>query len=246
MASKKKKHKKAHKKNSDLNIKKVSLPQLINQGKQFLDAGRARDAVSSLKLAIKKGAPIDDINPLLFRAYLLRESQLRQKGMNVEADSIHCRAAAFMPAYDKLSDKDLLVFMKSASFENSINTYNKYIEANSRSSAIEQYLAGKFIIDCRWELLDNLDEKLPLKKDAAPVFRAAELMHSGEWESALDCLKPVSRLSPFAPARMFCLAMVSFYNEDDSGMQRALSMIPEEFPLYRVVKKLKKNPADLA
>ncbi|MDL1980563.1 MAG: hypothetical protein LWX02_03615 [Deltaproteobacteria bacterium] len=246
MASKKKKQKKARKKKYHLNIKKVSLDQLINQSKQFLDAGRARDAVSSLKLAIKKGAPTDDINPMLFRAYLLRESQLRQKGMNVEADSIHCQAATFMPTYDKLSDMDLIAFMKGASIEDLISTYNRYIGENSRSSAVEQYLAGQFLIHRQWDLLDNLDERVPLKKDAAPVFRAAELMHSGDWESALACLKPVSRISPFAPARMFCLAMVSFYNEDDSGMQRALSMIPEEFPIYRVVKKLKKNPADLA
>ena len=245
MASKKKKQKKARNKKSHLNIKKVSLPQLINQGKQYVEAGKARDALSSLKLAIKKGAPPDDINPMLFKAYLLRESQLRQKGMNVEADSIHCQAATFMPTYDKLSDNDLLAFMKGASIEDSISAYNRYIRENSRSSAIEQYLAGQFIIHRQWDLLDNLDERVPLKKDAAPVFRAAELMHSGDWESALACLKPVSRISPFAPARMFCLAMVSFYNEDDSGMQRALSMIPKEFSLYSVVKKLKQNPADL-
>lgn len=245
MASKKKKQKKARNKKSHLNITKVSLPQLINQGKQFIEAGRARDAVSSLKLAIKRGAPTDDINPMLFKAYLLRESQLRQKGMNVEADSIHCQAATFIPTYDKLSDKDLLSFMKGASIEDSISAYNRYIRENSRSSAIEQYLAGQFIIHRQWDMLDNLDENVLLKKDAAPVFQAAELMHSGDWESALACLKPVSRTSPFAPARMFCLAMVSFYNEDDSGMQRALSMIPKEFSLYRVVKKLKQNPADL-
>ena len=246
MASKKKKQKKARNKKSQLNMKKVSLPQLINQGKQFIEAGRARDAVSSLKLAIKKGALTDDINPMLFKAYLLRESQLRQKGMNVEADSIHCQAATFMPAYDKLSDNDLLAFMKGASIEDSISAYNRYIRKNSRSSAIEQYLAGQFIIHRQWDMLNNLDENVLLKKDAAPVFQAAELMHSGDWESALACLKPVSKISPFAPARMFCLAMVCFYNEDDSGMQRALSMIPEEFPLYRVVKKLKKNSVDLA
>lgn len=245
MASKKKKHKKARKKKSHLNIKKVSLDQLINQSKQFLDAERARDAISSLKLAIKKGAPTDVINPMLFRAYLLRESQLRQKGMNVEADSIHCQAATFMPTYDKLSDMDLIAFMKGASIEDLISTYNRYIRENSRSSALEQYIAGQFLIHRQWDLLNNLDERVPLKKDADPVFRAAELMHSGDWESALTCLKPVSRISPFAPARMFCLAMVCFYNEDDSGMHRALSMIPEAFPLYRVVKKLKKNPADL-
>jgi len=246
MASKKKKQKKARKKKSHLNIKNVSLPQLINHGKQFLEAGRARDAISSLKLAIKKGAPTDDINPMLFRAYLLRESQLRQKGMNVEANSIHCQAATFMPAYDKLSDMDLIAFMKCASIEDFISAYNRYIRENSRSSAIEQYLAGQFLVHRQWKLLDNLDERVPLKKDAAPVFRAAELMHSGDWETALACLKPVSRISPFAPARLFCLAMVCFYNEDDSGMQRALSMIPDEFPIYRVVKKLKKNSADLA
>ncbi|MBW2737440.1 MAG: hypothetical protein JRE64_01045 [Deltaproteobacteria bacterium] len=244
MGSKKKKQKKARKKKSNLNIAKVSLPQLINQGKQFLEAGRSRDAVSSLKLAIKKGAPTDDINPMLFRAYLLRESQLRQKGMNVEADSIRCQAAIFMPTYDKLSDMDMLAFMKGASIEDSISTYSRYIVENSPSSAIEQYLAGQFLIHRKWDLLDNLDERVPLKKDAAPVFRAAELMHSGDWESALACLKPVSKISPFAPARMFCLAMTSFYKEDDPGMQRALSMIPEEFPLYRVVKKLQKNPVD--
>ena len=245
MASKKKKHKKARNKKSHLDIKKVSLPQLINQGKQFLDAGKARDALSSLKLAIKKGAPLDDIKPILFKAYLLREFQLRQKGMSVEADSIHCQAATFMPTYDKLSDNDLLAFMKGASIEDSISAYNGYIRKNSCSSVIEQYLAGQFIIHRQWDLLDNLDEMVLLKKDAAPVSRAAEFMHSGDWESALACLKPVSRTSPFASARMFCLAMVSFYNEDDSGMQRALSMIPKEFPLYGVVKKLKQDPADL-
>ncbi|MBC2695093.1 MAG: hypothetical protein HF982_07435 [Desulfobacteraceae bacterium] len=245
MSSRKKKQKKARKKKSNLNIKKVSLPQLINQGKQFIEAGRSRDAISSLKLAIKKGAPTDDINSMLFRAYLLRETQLRQKGLNVEADSIHCQAATFMPTYDKLSDMDMLAFMKGASIEDSISTYNGYIEQNSRSSAVEQYLAGQFLIHRQWDLLDNLDERVPLKKDAAPVFQAAEFMHSGDWESALACLKPVSRISPFAPARMFCIAMASFYNEDDSGMQRALSMIPKEFPLYGVVKKLKKNSVDL-
>ncbi len=245
MASKKKKQKKARNKKSHLNIKKVSLPQLINQGKQFIEAGKARDALLSLKLAIKKGAPTDDINPMLFKAYLLRESQLRQKGMNVEANSIHCQTADFMPTYDKLSDNDLLAFMKGASIEESISAYNGYIRENSRSSAIEQYLAGQFIIHRQWDMLDNLDENTLLKKDAALVFQAAELMHSGDWESALACLKPVLRTSPFAPVRMFCLAMVSFYNEDDSGMQRALSMIPKEFSLYRVVKKLKQNPAVL-
>ncbi|MBW2568456.1 MAG: hypothetical protein JRD93_02305 [Deltaproteobacteria bacterium] len=245
MASKKKKQKKAREKKSHLDIKKMSLPQIINQGKQFLDAGRARDAISLLKPAIKKGAPIDEINPMLFRAYLLRESQLRLKGMNVEADSIHCQAAIFMPAYDKLSDKDLLAFMKGASIEDSISAYNRYIRENSRSSAVERYLAGQFIIHRQWDLLDNLDERAPLKKDAAPVSQAAELMHNGDWETALACLKPVLRTSPFAPVRIFCLAMVSFYNEDDSAMQRALSMIPEDFSLYSVAKKLKQNPADL-
>jgi len=222
--------------------KKVPLPQLINQGKQFLDAGKARDALSSLKLAIKKGAPPDDINPMLFKAYLLRESQLRQKGMNVEADSIHCQAATFMPTYDKLSDNDLLTFMKGAFFEDSISAYNGYIGENSPSITIELYLAGQFIIHRQWDMLDKLDDRVSLKKDAASVVQAADLMHSGDWESALAYLKPVSRTSSFAPARIFCLAMVSFYNEDDSGMQRALSMIPKEFPLYEVAKKLKQDP----
>lgn len=210
MASKKKKHKKARNKKSCIDIKKVSLPQLINQGKQFLDAGKARDALSSLKLAIKKGAPPDDINPMLFKAYLLRESQLRQKGMNVEADSIHCQAATFMPTYDKLSDNDLITFMKGASFEDSISAYNGYIGENSPSNTIEQYLAGQFIIHRQWDMLDKLDDRVSLKKDAASVVQAADLMHIGDWESALAYLKPVSRTSSFAPARMFFHAKRSF------------------------------------
>lgn len=245
MASKKKKRKKVRKKKAHLDIKKADFPQLINQGKQFLEAGRPRDAISLLKQAIKKGAVADDVNLLLFKAYLLRESQLKQKGMNVEANLVHHQAYTFMPAYDQLSENDLLTFVKSASIENSITTYNKYIMENTRSRVVEQYLAGQFLIHQRWDLVDSLNEAVTLKSDVPTVCQAAEFMESGDWESALASLKPVSRTSPFAPIRMFCLAMVSFYNENDQAMQRALAMIPEEFPLYTLAQKLKQNPSDL-
>lgn len=57
----------------------MSAEQLIQQGEQALEAGKARDAIGFFKSAIKKECETDKIHPLLFRAYLMREAVEEKK-----------------------------------------------------------------------------------------------------------------------------------------------------------------------
>ena len=201
----------------------------------------------TLKMALKKGGPVDAIHPLLFSAYLLRESQLREKNMSVEADSIHRQAMAYMPEPDQISENDLLASLYAFPTGEAAELYVDYLKHNKASRKIEQALAFRFFTHREpWTPLEKFDAKSPLRRDATAVQKAVESMNDGDWETALKRLTPLSRLSPFAPVRMFCLAMVCFYNEDAAGMKRAISMIPEEFPLRPVMDKLERSPEDIA
>ncbi|QTA86017.1 hypothetical protein [Desulfonema magnum] len=235
----KKKKKKKDKKKGQQQLQNLTTDQLILRGKQSLDAKKPRDAISFFKLAIKKQGVSDDINTFLFRAYLLRESQLRKKNLTVEADMVKKQAQEYMPWVDQLSEADMFAYISTCSNKEAIDIYAGYLSANKRSARAEQFLANRLFKSERWELSDKLDESLPLRRDIAPVRKAIPLMDAAKWEEALDVLASISRTSPFAPVRMFCRAMVSFYNEDDADMSRALSMIPDDFPLSTVVENLK-------
>ena len=70
-----KKNKKGNKGQKDIHqmLQQISAEQCIEQGKAFLEKGKARDAIDALKLAEKKNGDSASIRQLLYRAYLLRE-----------------------------------------------------------------------------------------------------------------------------------------------------------------------------
>lgn len=241
MGKKKTKKKKAQKaqKNVQKQLHHLTEKQLLLQGEQSLGAGKARDAISTLKFAAKQHGQSDEIGTLLFRAYLMRAGELRKKNMIVEADTVKKQAREYMPGADQMTESDLLAFISISSDEEAFDFYRGYTKINNSSRATEQFLANRLLESSQWDILDNLDESLPIRRDAAPVSDAVPLMNEGKWEDALNALMSVSRTSPFAPVRMFCRVMVCFYREEDREMHRAISMLPENFPLIHVAENLK-------
>jgi len=240
MAPKKKKQRKEAQKK----LQNMNFDQLVEKGKENLEAGKPRDAISFFKVAGKRGSFSDEINAFLFRSYLMRESQLRDKGMLVEADTVRKQAREYMPEFKKVSEGDMEAYISTCPNKEAFDAYAEYIQANDRSAKTERLLANRLFTSGKWELLNKLDESLPLRCDAIPAQKAVLLMNSGNWEEALEALKPIGRSSCFAHVRMFCRAMVSFYREDDKDMLRALSMIPDDFPLKPVMESLKQIRVD--
>lgn len=234
-----KKHKKDNKDRKYLH--QTTADEDIAKGKAFLEKGKARDAIDALKLSEKKNGTSDSIRQLLFRAYLLREDQLRSKGLIREADAINKLAFGLMPAADCLTEADVLAYVSHASVRDSLALYINFSKSHSPSARIDQHLVYRLMITDDWEPLEMLDISHPLRCDSLAVKKAVSLMNQANWEDALLALKAISRVSPFAPIRLFCRAMVLFYQENDSEILHILSLIPEDFPLASCVESLKQG-----
>jgi len=237
-----KKKKKKTQRNKDKQVqpqfKKLNLDQLLSQGKQFLANKNPREALNCFKMALKKGASAEQVNIYIFRAYLLRESQLREKGMVREAEAIKKQANGYFPKVDQLSGNDITLYVSTSSNKEALNAYNKYIAVHKISPETEIIFANRIFTGQNPDFINNLDEASPLKRDADTAYKGILLMNDGLWEDALNVLHPIPRSSPFAHIRLFCRAMVSFYNENDADMFKALSLIPDDFPLISIVKGL--------
>ena len=121
------------------------------------------------------------------------------------------------------------------------SAYSRYLERRGPSPLIERVLVNKLVLEKGWKHASLLREETALKRDCEPVKNAVEMMDQGRWEDAAECLKTVSRNSPFAPLRMFCRAMTAFYSEDDKMAIRAIDMVPEDFCLKPVLDTLRSS-----
>lgn len=228
MAKKKKKTKKTSP-SAQNQLQNLSFKDLIERGERFIAIRRPRDAVSVLRFALKKHGQTEEVTQPLFRAYMARAAQLRDKGMHVEARSLQKTAQEFLPSMADLSTADMLACMALSSDREAFDLYVSHARIHGSSEAAERQLADCLVKNGCWDCLQLLDDDWPLKRHAEAVKPAVDEMAAGRWETALEMLKPVSRTSPFASIRLFCRAMVAFYAEDDAGALAALSRIPEDF-----------------
>ena len=239
MAKKQKSIKKA--KNQQKSKRLQQTPEeLVARAENAISAGKGREAIEFAKLAAKKQAvPEETIQILLFRAYLAREKQLRKKNMRVEADAVNRQAIACISDPGRLDEPDLVLFMALAEIDKVFDAYAAYLAHRPSSLAIERQLVNRLLQTEQWNLLERIDPETPLRKDAQFIPAATKQMNAGQWESALRQLQNIPRSSPFAPLRMLCRAMSAFYAEDDKGLTKALSMIPESFLLYPLTSVLR-------
>ncbi len=221
------------------NLPEISAEQHIKQGKAFLEQGKARDAINVLKLAEKKDSSSATIRQLLYRAYLLREDQLRSKGLIPEADAVKKIAFELMPPPDQLTERDMLDYIPHSTVKESLELYLRFLKGNSQSAAIDQHIACRLMISEDWESLNVLDLSHPLRRDIQPLKEAVSLMNQGNWEDALLILKTVPRNSPYASMRLFCRAMVLLYQNKDADALQIFAGIPDDYPLRHCIESIK-------
>jgi len=238
MAKKFKKDNKSRK-DQQQKLQQADPEKLIDQGKAFLEKGKARDAIDVLKQAIKMHPDSDKVRHLLYKAYLLREEQLRSKGLIPEANAVRKMAIGVMPPVDQLSEADVLNMIACASVEDAVKLSVDFLKNRAPSARFDQQVAYRLMMTDDWQPLERLEASHPLRKDAQTVQNAVALMNDAKWEEAFLELKSVPRQSPYAPIKLFCRAMVLFYEKNDDELMQTLSRIPNDFPLKASIDSLK-------
>jgi len=228
------------------NLRNMPVPQLIQKGESFLTADNYRDAIKILKIAHQKQPDHHQCRDLLVRAYIRRENQLRQKGMVKEANALHHQVRRYLPDAEQMDKADLLLYLPSTSPKNAIVLYGQFLAQHPPVLEAETIITGLLLSSADWQAAAQLPDNALLKPDLPVLHEAAGLMDDAQWEAALERLKPVSRRSPLAAVKLLCRAMICFYQNDDTGMQRALSMIPASFGLSSLIERLKTAPQQLA
>ncbi len=243
--AKKGKSKKTRKK-ADQRLQNMPAAQLAQRGEALLAAGNYREAIQVLKISHKKQKHNHQTRAMLFRAYTLRENQLRRKGLVQEAEALQQQIMQYQPDPAQLNEADLLICLRSTSPGNAVSLYSRFLVHHKPIHEAEVVLAGALLTSSDWQATARLPDTALLKPDLPILEKASRLMNEGQWEAALECLQPIARSSPLAAVKMLCRAMVCFYQNDDAGMQRALAMIPDVFTLSSLVEQLKRAPQSLA
>ena len=207
--SKKRKKKKSKARSGDTQsqLHSLSPEQLLERGERFIKADRPRDAISVLKFAVNKHGLTDPFQEMLFRAYTVRESQLRDKGMIAEADAVKKNARGYMPSLDQIDEGAFVAYLQNASNADAFGLYAKYIDTRDQSEAAERFLASRLLNAGCWDLIEPFDLDTPLVADVKALKKARPLMEAGDWAGALDAMASVGRRSPgpwppFAPETM--------------------------------------------
>ena len=161
--------------------------------------------------------------------------------MSVEAETIGRHVLANLPEASRLDETDLARLLDSVPLGPALEICCRCVETREPSRPLVEKIAGLLVTTQRWDLLEKMPPALALFPDAPAARTAAQLMHAGDWEAALEALKSVRRTSPYAPARVLCRAMVCFYAGDDAGMRRALGMIGTRSPFYPVAQAMDRD-----
>lgn len=233
-------------KKQTVNLRNLPPSELTEKGSQLLAAGKERQAIPYLKAAMKAGDSDSQPRMLLFRAYLSRASRLRAKGMEKEAVFVHENAMELISDAACLSEADILILLNAGGADGILDHGCRWLNANGSSPEVEKKLGLLLIMTSHWDVLSRLPKENSLCRDAKPVREALKFMNAGEWHQAGQSLKSVALKSPYAPARILCRAMNSFYNEDDRAMARALSTLPKDSPLSPLADAMTEDPGQLA
>jgi tetratricopeptide (TPR) repeat protein len=233
------KHKKNKFKKAKYQDKAEGAPEwLVEEGTSAIEEGNARKAIDLLKLASKKNGMTDEIRISLFKAYALRAEQLKTKGLYEEAAVVMRMMAEFKPTSASLTAETLPIYLPLLSDSDALHLYKEYSSSRGREPQVEAILAGRLFIRRHWSLLEHLEADSPLRHPMAIIEKAGSLMDQGEWERALETLKPIPRSSPYAPVRLLGKAMVAFYADDDVALKKTLSLLPQENPLWKLLEPL--------
>ena len=145
-------------------------------------------------------------------AYAHRARQLLEKGMEQESAAVLDLLRAQLSKLRDLDCDRMGRIVAAAPLSFALARYHEHGEKHPFCPFLEKALGDQVVLDNRWEIIDELPEESPLKRDGAMMAEAARDMSDALWEEALSKLGPLSRKSPFASWKLFAKAMASAYN----------------------------------
>jgi tetratricopeptide (TPR) repeat protein len=234
MAKKSKKSRKLRK-NKQSKLLNMTDPQRIDSARQKLENNNARDAISILKMVNNQS---NDVSELLFNAYMMRESQLKSKGMHIEAQAILEQAFDYLPNFSTITEDSLCLYIKKSTINAAVDAYYSYRQKQKISKKAQFLLVDRIMMTGQWQLLDIFEKNDLILKDLSLMKKTRQLMVDGKWEDAYQAMKPLPRLSPYAEYKLFCRGMVAFYADNESEMLQAFNRISKDFSLYPTIKEL--------
>ena len=221
---------------------KVSAGDLLEQSRRLLARGDARGALERLKRVQDGEGDPEETAFLHFCALIQRARELAQRGQEREASAMRARAAqrgaSIVP--ETLCEEDLVQYLRHLDAGDAVAAYAALAKAGSSVAEAERLLADRLVIRRCWDAVDLFDASHVLRRDAGHVLRSLDAMDAGEWERASDLLRGLPRRSPFAAWRVFCKAVVCFGAGDDTGLRRALALLPADFALADIVAELRR------
>jgi len=234
MAKKSKKSRKLRK-NKQSKLLNMTDAQRIESACEKLKNNNARDAISILKMVNKETT---DVSDLLFNAYMMRESQLKSKGMHIEAQAILEQAFEYLPDFSTITEDSLCIYIKKSTINAAVDAYYSYLKKQKISKKAQFLLIDRIMMTGSWQLLDIFDKSDLMLKDLSLMQNVRQMMVDGKWEDAYQAMKSLPRISPYAEYKLFCRGMVAFYAENESDMRQAFSRISKDFSLYPTIKEL--------
>ncbi len=210
-----------------------------------LRLGNGRKALDYIRQARKSGSV--RVSPALeFCALTARARDLRRTGNPGAADEMEQRAAAIRKtvALDEIPSRYVTEFTRFAYPGSAADAYLEIVSGPGSSPDAERGLAYHVVCERDWNKLDKLDSRHALRVGLPAMRDAAEAMDVGDWNAASRKLGGIASASPYAPWRMFCIAMQQLGRKDRTSLARTLSHLPEDFPLVETVKALKSYVGD--
>lgn len=218
-----------------------SVEGLLEQALRHVNAGHGKQALDLLRRAQFKGAPEDRTGPLLYRASLIRAGELEARGFQQEAAALCESAKKYESSFEsvQLSAAQLLPWLRGLEDEASFEAYAEYLADSDPHTEAEIHLADRLVLRRCGDALAKLAADNPFRRDGATMLAALDSMDAGDWQSARETLRPISRTSAFRDWRVFCAAMDAHARSDWNEVGTSLDRLRDDFPLADTVKALR-------
>lgn len=202
--------------------------------------GKGRKALDLIRQARKSGD--EQISPALeFCALMARARELHRSGNRTAAKDMEQRAAVLGNTImlPDIPPRHVTEFIRYMNPESAVETYLGIVSGSGTVPDAERALAYHVVCARTWASLDGLDSSHALRSDLPAIRQAVHAMDIGDWNAASGNLHSIGTRSPYAPWRMFCIAMQQLQKNDRVSLARTLSFFPSDFPLVKTIDALK-------
>ncbi len=202
--------------------------------------GKGRKALDLIRKARKSGSE-GMSSALEFCALTARARELRRSGNPGAAEEMEQRAAALgnTITLSEIPKQHVTEFIRYMDPESSVETYLGIVSGSETIPDAERALAYHVVCGRTWASLDGLESRHALRSDLPAVREAVRAMDIGDWDTASVGLNSIGPRSPYAPWRMFCIAMQQLEKNDKVSLARTLTYFPPDFPLVKTIDALK-------